>query len=114
MFRLVRELVFVVPIDVAALENKQKDAAFALKNAKKTSALQWRVVSVGDGAHFFRDGQEVRVPIPLKIGDIVILVLPDAEAREAWISTEVVLNGERGLSVAYDSVLAKFEPDTTS
>ncbi len=114
MFRILRDLVFVVPVDLAALESKPKGETFAVKNVKKISSLQWRVALVGEGAHFFRDGAVIRVPIPLKVGDIIILTLDDHEARNAWNSTEVVLNGERGLSVAYDSVLAKLEPDSTS
>jgi hypothetical protein len=42
------------------------------------------------------------------------LVLDDREARDAWNSTDLYLNNERGLSVSYNSVLAKFEPDSTS
>jgi hypothetical protein len=114
MFRILRDLVFVVPVDPTLVETKQKNEAFAIKNAKKTSSLQWKVASVGDGARYVRDGQMIHVPIPLKIGDVVILVLDDNEARAVWNSSEVNLNGERGLSVTYDSVLAKFEPDSTS
>jgi hypothetical protein len=113
-FRVLRDLIFVVPVDLAALETKTKSETFAIKNTKKTSSLHWRVASVGDGASFFRDGQAIHVPIPLKIGDVVILVLDDREARDAWNSTDLYLNNERGLSVSYNSVLAKFEPDSTS
>jgi hypothetical protein len=113
-FRVLRDLIFVVPVDLAALETKTKSETFAIKNTKKTSSLHWRVASVGDGASFIRDGQIINVPIPLKIGDVVVLVLDDREAREAWNSTEIYLNNERGLSVTFNSVLAKFEPDSTS
>lgn len=108
-FRVVRDLLFLVPADVAAVEAKQKPETFAVKNTKKNSSLEWKVVSVGDGT--IRDGK--LIPIPLKLGDIVILTLTDTECRDAWNSTEVSLNGERGLTVTYDTVFAKLEPDSS-
>ena len=107
-FRVVRDLLFLVPVDVAALEVKHKSETFGVKNMKKTSSLEWKVASVGDG--IVRDGK--LFPIPLKVGDIVILALTDVECREAWNSTEISLNTERGLIVTFDSIFAKFEPDS--
>jgi hypothetical protein len=112
-FKVLRDLVFLAPADLAAVEVKQKNETFAIKNTKKTCSLQWTVLSVADGASFCRDGAIITVPIPLKVGDIVMLTRTDTEARDAWNSTEVILNGTRGLAVTYDSILAKLEPDLT-
>jgi hypothetical protein len=102
------EHIFVVPVEPELLDEKPVESKFGVKSEKvKTYSFLWKVLSVGNGITYLHGEDIVRVPVPVSVGDIVLLKQCDAYYRDVlWVEHQSSLKGERGIYQKYDQILA--------
>jgi hypothetical protein len=104
------DLIFAVPVDPARMVVKAEGGKFGIKSSKDSKyTLLWKVASVGDGVKFQHDGHVIHVPVPVSVGDIVLLKQSDEFYRNIWVEHETNLDGVRGVYLKADQILSKSE-----
>jgi co-chaperonin GroES (HSP10) len=84
MLRAAGTTIFITPVNIADMQKKSSTAMGIEPRTKKANTIQWKIVSVGDGADVATGIGIIRVPVPFKVGDIVLLNTEDEHLREHW------------------------------